>query len=98
VERVCSFRYEIDIAENVDFIVDVVLPYFGMQDEIDMDPQGVRDRVDSILSVKSNSRVGVDSKEKMWTDERDIEVTDEVIAASRLFMKDSMESIMRTRR
>lgn len=90
--------YEIDIAENVDFIVDVVLPYFGMQDEIDMDPQGVRDRVISILSMKSNSRVGVDSKEKMWTDERDIEVTDEVIAASRLFMKDSMESIMRTRR
>lgn len=90
--------YEIDIVENADFIVDVVLPYFGMQEEIDLDAQGVRDRVGSILSMKSNSRVGVNPKDKLWTGERDIEVTDEVIAASRLFMKGSMESIMRTRR
>ena len=90
--------YEIDIAENVDTIVDVILPYFGMQGEIDSDPQGVRDRVSGILSMKSNASGRFDRKDKMWTGERDVQVTEEVIAASELFMMDSMESIMRMRR
>ena len=90
------FSYEIDIADNVDTIVDVILPYFGMQDEIDTDPKRVRDRVVNILSMKSNASGG-DPNDKIWTGERDMQVTDEVIAATRLFMMESMESIMRMR-
>lgn len=89
--------YEIDIAENVDTIVNLVLPYFGMQEEVNTDPKGVRDHVSAILSMKSNASGRINPQDKMWTGERDIQVTDEIIAATRLFMMDSMESIMRMR-
>lgn len=89
--------YEIDIAENVDTIVNVVLPYFGMQEEVDTDPREARDHVSAILSMKSNASGQINPPDKMWTGERNIQVTDDVIAATRLFMMDSMESIMHMR-
>ena len=84
------------ILQNADAIVEDVLPYFGLQNEIDSDPQGVKDRVKGVLSMRSNSVGKFDPEDRKWKGEH-IEVTEEVGTAIRVFMSNSMDPVMRMR-
>mmetsp|Transcript_26913 Transcript_26913/g.57710 ORF Transcript_26913/g.57710 Transcript_26913/m.57710 type:complete len:503 (+) Transcript_26913:64-1572(+) len=87
---------------NGAIIVDVILPYLGLQEDIDADPQGVRDRVEKVLSVRSNHnsrgarRRGKQRQDHdvLW-DGEEVEITEEVGAASKVFLSESMDSITR---
>ena len=72
---------------EVDFITSVVLPHFGLQDEIDIDAAAVTTAVQESLSKKSNTR-GVPGKKilKWNADEEVVDVSDKVSAANKLFM------------
>ena len=56
--------YGDDILLNVNAIVDVILPYLSLHDEIHSDPQSVRDHVSEILSVRSNTSARHNHKDK----------------------------------
>lgn len=72
--------YDDDI--NVNAIVDVILPYLGLQDEIHSDPQAVRGHVSEILSVRSNTSARHNHEDKQWNmDGEKIEVSNEVRTA-----------------
>lgn len=74
------------------FIADVVLPYLGLQAEIEADPAMVSANVDSTLSIKSNNRGGV----KQWkADEEVIHISEKVSHASKLFMGEAMDTLRR---
>lgn len=84
--------YDDVILQNVDAIVDSILPYLGLQEDIEADPQGVRNRVSEIVWMRSNASSRVNPEDKKWGGE-EIEVTEEVGAASKAFMSDSMNFI-----
>lgn len=87
--------YDTVIKNHSNEIVNVVLPFLGLQEEIDLDPQGALARVSNILSTKSNANGGGEGGDRQWHGES-IEVKDEVGNASRLFMDDSMNSLAAT--
>lgn len=84
--------------ENVAFI-NVILPYLGLQDDIHANPQGIQDRISQILSVRSNySSRSRRQDDKGWAgiwDGEHVEISEQVGAASKVFMSDSMDSITR---
>merc|ERR1711862_332293 len=79
-----------------DAVVDRILPYLGLGEEIRADPQGARDRVSQILSTKSNTSGARRSQDTQWRGES-VDVREEVAAASRAFMSGGMESIANLR-
>lgn len=89
-------RYEDFVLDNPSSIVDVVLPYLGMGDEIESDTEGARERVAKVLATKSRV-VGVRTfDDPQWKEGGEvIEVSEEVGNAARSFMGDSMDSITR---
>lgn len=89
-------RYEDFVLDNPSSIVDDVLPYLGMGDEIESDTEGTRERVAKVLATKS-SVVGVRNvDDRQWKEGgEEIEVSEEVGNAARSFMGDSMDSIAR---
>lgn len=88
--------YELDLRSNADAVVDRILPYLGLGEEIRADPQGARDRVSQILSTKSNTSGARRGQDTQWRGES-VDVREEVAAASRAFMSGGMESIANLR-
>jgi hypothetical protein len=70
--------------------LEVILPYFGLKQEIDADPMLVREKVSKVLVQKSNNLARGGEGAPIWTKE-EIHVSDEVKAASSLFLKDSTD-------
>jgi len=85
--------YDEDVKENVDGIVDVILTYLGLRNEIDADPVEVKERVEGVLSVRSNTS-GLDPDDRVWNGET-VEVSKEVENAVKVFMSQEIESIAR---
>jgi hypothetical protein len=90
--------YDDDLLQGEDVLLDLVLPYLGLQEEIDSNPIMVKSRVDKVLSLKSNVR-GVHSQDESQEWEygnggvvEDVPVSEEVRAASQLYMT-SMTSL-----
>jgi hypothetical protein len=90
--------YDDDLLQGEDVLLDLVLPYLGLQTEIDSNPMMVKSRVDKVLSLKSNVR-GIHSQDetKEWEYGNggvveDVPVSEEVRAASQLYMT-SMTSL-----
>jgi len=88
--------YDEHVKGNVDGFVDIILPYLGLQNEIDADPAAVRERVEGILSVRSNTSTRLNPEDHVWNGET-IEVSEEVENAVKVFMSQEMESIARSR-
>lgn len=84
-----------DIAGNVDSLVGVILPYFGLGGEIRVAVQAVADRVGEVLSLHSDTTSKWRPDDKKWAGEY-VEVTDEVAAASNAYMSGSMDSIAKS--
>jgi len=77
---------------EVDFMLNELLPYLGLQAEIDADSATVSAKVEKSLSTKSSNRGGV----KKWdANEEFVHISDKVRAASHLFMKNAMDAIGR---
>mmetsp|Transcript_44483 Transcript_44483/g.79804 ORF Transcript_44483/g.79804 Transcript_44483/m.79804 type:complete len:455 (-) Transcript_44483:33-1397(-) len=90
--------YDDDILSNADTMVNVILPYFGLQEDIDSNPQVARDHVIEILSMRSNTSARLNPEDKQWNaDGENIEVSEEIGTASKVFMSNSMDSIKRSR-
>mmetsp|Transcript_5465 Transcript_5465/g.12461 ORF Transcript_5465/g.12461 Transcript_5465/m.12461 type:complete len:453 (+) Transcript_5465:99-1457(+) len=88
--------YDDDILSNANNVVHVILPYLGLQEDIEANPQVVSERVSEILSLRSNASGMVNPEDKQWGGES-IEISEEVGTASKVFLKHSMDSIMRMR-
>ncbi len=59
VELECSFPiYDTDLLQDSFLVTQQVLPHFGINDEIDANPTMVSDKVDTLLSLKSNQQGG----------------------------------------
>ena len=81
---------------DTDFITHVILPYLGLQAEIDADSATVSANVEATLSTKSNNRGISGQKVKKWSaNEEVVNISDEVRAASQLFMGSAMEALRR---
>jgi len=79
------------------FITGAVLPHLGLQAAIDADPVTVSANVETTLSTKSNAR-GVPGGKKVqnWNaNDEVVHISDEVRAASDLFMGNAMEAFAR---
>ena len=78
--------YENDLLKE-NALIDTILPYLGMQPEIDVNPSMVQSRVNEVLSKKTNMR-GIHSHDaEEWVpSEEVVHVSDEVRAACLLFM------------
>jgi hypothetical protein len=88
------------LRSNTDALLEVILPYYGLKQEIDADPESVRDKVSKVLAKKSNHPARGGEGVPIWTKE-EIRVSDEVRAASTLFLKDStdvLEGVARRKR
>jgi len=72
-------------------VLDVILPYLGLKEEIYANENGIKERVKEILTLKSNNN-GRGGSLELWGGEV-IEVSEEVGAATRLFMKESMDAM-----
>lgn len=82
-----SYDHELLPTIITNSVLEVILPYFGLKQEIDANPMLVREKVTKVLVQKSNNlaRGG-----EIWTKE-EIRVSDEVKAASTLYLKDSTD-------
>eukprot|EP00573_Skeletonema_grethae_P006878 CAMPEP_0201705556 /NCGR_PEP_ID=MMETSP0578-20130828/46160_1 /ASSEMBLY_ACC=CAM_ASM_000663 /TAXON_ID=267565 /ORGANISM="Skeletonema grethea, Strain CCMP 1804" /LENGTH=457 /DNA_ID=CAMNT_0048193813 /DNA_START=38 /DNA_END=1411 /DNA_ORIENTATION=- len=84
--------YEDDLLQE-DALLGTILPYLGLQQEIDANPSMARARVEEVLSTKANLR-GIHSQDvdSQWGvgSEEHVHVSDEVRAASQLFMQNIM--------
>jgi len=84
--------YEDDLLQE-DALIGTILPYLGLQKEIDANPSLARARVEEVLSKKANLR-GIHSKDvdSQWDvgTEEHVHVSEEVRAASQLFMLNIM--------
>lgn len=80
--------YEDDLLKE-DALIETILPYLGLQKEIDANPILTQARVEDVLSRKANIR-GIHSQDvdNEWGvgSEEHVPVSDEVRAASQLFM------------
>lgn len=81
--------YEDDLLQE-DALLETILPYLGLQKEIDANPSMARARVEEVLATKANLR-GIHSQDvdSRWGEEH-VHVSEEVRAASQLFMQDIM--------
>lgn len=79
------------------FITGTALPHLGLQAEIDADPATVSANVEATLSTKSNARgIPGGKKVKKWNANDDVvHISDQVRAASELFMGNAMEAFAR---
>jgi len=78
------------------FTTDIVLPHLGLQAEIDADPATVSANVDSTLSTKSNTRGVPGKKVQKWNaNDEVVHISDQVRAASELFMGNAMQAVKR---
>jgi hypothetical protein len=82
--------YEDDLLKE-DAFIETILPYLGLQKEIDANPILARARVEQVLSTKASVR-GIHSQDidNQWGGEEHVHVSEEVRAASQLFMKSTM--------
>mmetsp|Transcript_24108 Transcript_24108/g.37404 ORF Transcript_24108/g.37404 Transcript_24108/m.37404 type:complete len:436 (+) Transcript_24108:77-1384(+) len=82
--------YEDDLLKE-DALIETILPYLGLQKEIDANPSMVRARVEDVLSTKTNLR-GIHSQDvdSQWSSQENVHVSREVRAASQLFMQSMM--------
>eukprot|EP00985_Skeletonema_marinoi_P035528 scaffold46837_cov175-Skeletonema_marinoi.AAC.1 len=82
--------YEDDLLKE-DALIETILPYLGLQKEIDANPSMVRARVEDVLSTKANLR-GIHSQDvdSQWRSQENVHVSREVRAASQLFMQSMM--------
>jgi len=85
-----SYDHELLPTIITDSVLEVILPYFGLKQEIDADPMLVREKVSKVLVQKSNNLARGGEGAPIWTKE-EIHVSDEVKAASTLFLKDSTD-------
>lgn len=88
------------LPSSTEVVLDVILPYLGLKEEINADTNAVREKVSKVLAQKSNHAARGDGGVPIWTEES-IGVSDEVRAASILFMEDStnaLEDVVRKRR
>jgi hypothetical protein len=88
--------YDDELLQNVDGMTNTILPYFGVGEEIAADPEGVKSRVAEVLAMRSNAADRVNPDHKKWIVE-DIEVSEEVREASRMYLNDSTSNIGRVR-
>lgn len=88
--------YDSALLHNVDAMTYDILPYFGVGEEIAADPEGVKARIAELMGVRSNAAYRVNPEHKVWSDE-EIEVSEEVREASRMYLNDSMDNIVRLR-
>lgn len=81
--------YEDDLMKE-DAFIQTILPYLGLQKEIDANPIMARARVEDVLSTKASVR-GIHSQDvdSQWGEEY-VHVSEEVRAASQLFMKSTL--------
>lgn len=81
--------YEGDLLQE-GFLLNTVIPYLGLQQEIDANPSSAQTRVDQVLSTKASVR-GIHSHDvnSEWVQgsEEYVPVSEEVRAASLLFMQ-----------
>ncbi|KAK1738096.1 hypothetical protein QTG54_011390 [Skeletonema marinoi] len=78
------------------YITDVVLPFLGLQAEIDADPAMVSANVETTLTTKSNTRGVPGNKVQHWNaNDEVIHISDKVRAASALFLGNAMEVVER---
>jgi len=75
------------VSSSSNVIVEEVLPYLGLQGELNCNPQ-VKDKIIQILSTRSNSRSAGRTKQWDATQEVDLEISDEVSNAVIGFMGD----------
>ena len=82
--------YEDDLLKE-DALIETILPYLGLQKEIDANPSMARARVEDVLSTKTNLR-GIHSQDvdSQWSSQENVHVSREVRAASQLFMQSMM--------
>lgn len=88
--------YENEILENMDAMMYAILPYFGVGEEIRVDPEGTKSRVAAVLAMRSNAADQVNPDHMKWNGEN-IEISDEVKEASWMYLHDSTRNIGRVR-
>jgi len=84
--------YDRDILSNVDAMVNVILPYLGLGEDIKANPQLARERVAAILSMRSDTSMLRGPEDQGWSGET-IEITDQVRVASQAHMGELMGRI-----
>jgi len=86
--------YDKNLLNEKSAVLETILPFLGLEDEINNNRSEVQHRVSEVLSCRSNGGAaeGHSEDDPKWdiSDEKDIEVSPEVEAASKLFMADSM--------
>ena len=89
--------YDLDLSSNsINSVLNVILPYLGLGGEINSNPGVVRERVSKVLDKKSNHGSN-GSVLPDWSPEEGgtvVGVSEEVCAASGLFMRESTESLL----
>merc|ERR1712232_884788 len=86
--------YDKNLLNEKSAVLETILPFLGLEDEINNNRSEVQHRVSEVLSCRSNwgAAEGHSEDDPKWdiSDEKNIEVSPEVEAASKLFMADSM--------
>jgi len=83
--------YDKDILSNVDAMMNVILPYLGLGEDIAANPEVVRERVAAILSMRSDTSMLREPEDQRWNEGGEIiEITEEVRAASQAHMSELM--------
>jgi len=90
-----SYDRDLSSSNNVDNVLNVILPYLGLGGEIHSNPEVVRERVSKVLGKRSN-RVNNGGVVPDWSSAEGgvvVGVSEEVRAASGLFMRESTEAM-----
>ncbi|KAL9185413.1 hypothetical protein ACHAXT_003190 [Thalassiosira profunda] len=85
--------YDNVLLGSPDEIVRTILPYLGLQKEIDADPAGVAERVSTVLATKAHADK-VRPSDAAWRGE-EVEVSAEVAGASEAYLTGSMDALAR---
>lgn len=80
---------------DADSLIGTVLPYLGLGEEVEADPQAARDRVEEVLSRRSDAS-GRRAHDPLWRGEN-TEISEEITEASHVFMGDATEALRRMR-
>ena len=91
-----SYDRDLSSSKNVDNVMNVILPYLGLGGEIHSNPEVVRERVSKVLGKRSN-HVNNGGVVPDWSSSGGsavvVGVSEEVRAASGLFMRESTEAM-----
>jgi hypothetical protein len=91
-----SYDRDLSSSNNVDNVMNVILPYLGLGGEIHSNPEVVRERVSKVLGKRSN-HVNNGGVVPDWSSAGGsaviVGVSEEVRAASGLFMRESTEAM-----